>query len=1060
MILRLNFVIAILLPLLNASAQSNIPPAITITVINAATHAPIAGAILQLKKTNTLKLTNNHGIAILHLPEGGDTLIISHIGYARSPIFLTNTREPNLTIALVESTTELQDVTVNTGYQTLPKERATGSFSQPDKELLAGRTSTDILSRLEGITCGLLFNRDPSTGTGLLIRGYSTINAAAAPLIVVDNFPYDGDLTSINPNDVENITVLKDAAAASIWGARAGNGVIVITTKKGKFNQGLQVSVNSSITMSGKPDLSYDRNFLGSPDFIALEQKNFAQGFYDADLQSSDFPPLSPVVETLAKQRYGILSPAAAASQINNMQNFDVRGDLKKYFYRPLLNQQYSFSMSAGNSNTAYTLSGGYDNNQSNLLGNSLTRFTLNSFAIFRPLTNLEISAGFNYTESNSLSNSILRNLTTGGPYSKTLYPYARLADDAGNPLAITKNLRDSFALAAPSNGLLNWQYFPLLEKGLADNSTLVYDTRLRGGIKYRLLPALTLEGIYQYERGNNRQRIYYDPAGWYARNLFNQYTDLTTTPFTNNAPAGGILNLYNNDYTSTNGRLQADFNHSFGGNKLSILLGAEQRELSASIHNDNTLYGYNPATDASRTVSYNTGFNLNPSGYASLPNAFFLDHTTYLYRSFFANAGYSILDKYLFTASARMDQANLFGVKTNDRSVPLWSSGFKWDLSKESFYSLSWLPSLQFRATYGFSGNLLNNGSAYTTATYYASNNSLYPPSYWISSPGNPNLSWEKIAMLNLGMDFALIHNRISGSLEYFHKNGKNLIGTEPIPSSSGFSSATLNYAAMKGQGLDLTLNTKILTGALGWNASLLFSYATDEVTDYFGNSSLSNNILKGRPVEALYTYHWAGLNPLTGDPQGLDANGNLSSNYAAMILAPAAQKAYSGRGTPSVFGGLKNSFSYRHFSLACNLTYKFGYNFLRSSINYYNLYYSWQGNRDYSNRWQKPGDEKYTNIPSLAPLPVDPARDQFYAGSQALVTSGAHIRLQDILLTYDLDKANIPGLPLQHLQLSFYSNLGIIIWRKNAYGIDPDYQQSQFLPPKTFSLSVKATL
>lgn len=1020
---------------------------------------PIPGASVYVKGSKKVATTDDAGEFQLKNINSDAVLMISSIGYENATVEVAG--KLAITVKLKMKQAVLGDVTVSvsTGYQQIPKERATGSFAQPDKELFEGRISTDVMSKLDGITSGLLFNKDPSTGTGLHIRGYSTINANASPLIVVDNFPYDGDITNINPNDVEGVTVLKDAAAASIWGARAGNGVIVITTKKGRFNQPSQVSLAANVTVSGKPDLSYNRSFLNSNDFIDVEQTLFTKGFYDADLSSTQYPPISPVVEILAKQRAGILSATDAASRINALRTLDVRKDLKKYFYQGLVNQQYALNMSGGSRNTTYTMSAGYDKDLSNAVRNSNDRITLNSLGSFKPITNLEITGGINYTQSKTYSNSNISAITTGGQYSKSIYPYAQLADAQGNPLPIVKNYRDSFVLAAPGNGLLNWQYYPLIEKNLSDNTTGLYDTRLRAGIKYTVIPGLSLEGIYQYERGNNKQRVYYSPETYNARDLINRYTNPFTTPHTNNIPNGGILNIYNIDYVSVNDRMQLNFNRNFGeSHNIIALAGVEQREVTGENDYNNTLYGYSSSTDVYQSVNYNTNYTLYPSGSATIPNAFYLDHTTNRYRSYFGNASYTFRDKYTLSASGRIDQANLFGVKTNDKSVPLWSVGGKWDVGKERFYAVKWLPGLQLRATYGYSGNLLNNGTAYTTATYYSSNNSLFPSFYQITSPGNPQLTWEKIGMLNIGADFSLAKNILSGSLEYFHKNGNNLIGTDPVPSSTGFVSATLNYANMKGQGVDIVLNSKNINSTFQWVTSFIFSYAEDKVTQYNGGSSLSTTIVKGRPVEALYSFKWAGLDPNTGDPRGYDTTGKVSTNYSSLLPVSAKQMAYDGRSAPTVFGGMRNTFSYKGVSLSVNISYKFGYYFRRSSVKYYNLFYSWQGNVDYANRWQKPGDEKITNVPSLPSLPANSLRDQFYESSEALVTNGSHIRLQDVILSYDLEKTQLHQLPLKHVQLSVYANNLGLIWKANKYGIDPDYQRAAYLPPKTFAFSLKA--
>jgi TonB-linked SusC/RagA family outer membrane protein len=1053
----------ILLPILNLFSQPTSNPVIHIPVIivNSSNQSPIAGALLQLKKSNTRSVTNADGKTSIRLGFAADTLIISHIAYQSKRLVVQAGNTFPLLISLQENTQQLQEVTVSTGYQTLPKERATGSFAQPDKEMFDGRVSTDVISKLDGITSGLVFNKDPSTGTSLQIRGYSTINANASPLIVVDNFPYDGDITNINPNDVEGVTVLKDAAAASIWGARAGNGVIVITTKNGKYNQPLQVSFNANVTVSGKPNLSYNRNYLNSRDFIDVEQNLFKQGFYDGDLVDPNYPVVSPVVEILNQQRNGVITMAQATDQINALRKLDVRRDLKKYFYQGTVNQQYALSMSGGTQTANYIMSMGYDNDRANEVGNSGNRVTLNTVGTFTPVRNLEISGGINYVQSRSVINSIVSNIKSGGQYYKAIYPYAQLADTHGNPLPIVKNFRDSFAVAAPANGLLNWQYVPLLEKDRNDNTSNTYDTRLRLNVKYKIIAGLTVEGLYQYSTGTTKQREYYSDSSYYTRNLINTYTDVTTSPYTQNVPLGGILDFGINDYVSKNGRAQVNFNRVFGQHVISALAGFEAREVTGEAKYDNTLYGYNPSTDAYATINYTDYYPTYPSGnYSVIPNSFSLDHTTNRYRSYFANVAYTFKDRYTLSASSRFDQANLFGVKTNDKSVPLWSVGGKWAVNKEPFYQLDWLPLLQLRTTYGYSGNLLNNGTAYTTAQYSPASG-VYPSSYSITSVGNPQLTWEKTGMLNIGLDFGIRNNIISGSIDYYQKNGKNLIGIEPLPSSTGVTSSVVNYANMKGHGLDLVLNSRNITGHdFQWTTTFLFSYTTDKVTRY--NSITSSDFkvaLVGKPVEALYAYKWAGLDHTTGDPVGYDTTGKTSTDYTALLSADVAHRAYVGLSTPDIFGGLRNTVSYKALSLSFNISYKLGYYFLRQSVNYYNLYYGWQGNADFANRWKNPGDEKITNVPSMPALPVNTSRDQFYNYSEAVVTKGDHIRLQDINLSYNLDKTTLSRLPFKHIQLSVYANNLGILWRANKYGIDPDYQQAAYLPPKTFALSIKTT-
>lgn len=242
-------------------------------------------ATIQVKTRNIVTYSDEHGQFSI-AAEAGDQVSVSFIGY--QPVMFT-VREgmPFQSIRLKPATAVIAEVAVvSTGYQNLPKERATGSFAQLNNELVSRRVSTDIVSRLEVITPGLLFNRNTSASsrgnTDISIKGTNTLFSNSQPLIVLDGFPFDGDISNINPNDIENITILKDAAAASIWGVRSGNGVIVLNSKKGKRNAQMSVELNANVTASAKPDLFYSPGYLNASDYIDIEQRLFKTGFYDA----------------------------------------------------------------------------------------------------------------------------------------------------------------------------------------------------------------------------------------------------------------------------------------------------------------------------------------------------------------------------------------------------------------------------------------------------------------------------------------------------------------------------------------------------------------------------------------------------------------------------------------------------------------------------------------------------------------------------------------------------------------------------------------------------------
>ena len=335
--------------------------------------------------------------------------------------------------------------------------------------------------------------------------------------------------------------------------------------------------------------------------------------------------------------------------------------------------------------------------------------------------------------------------------------------------------------------------------------------------------------------------------------------------------------------------------------------------------------------------------------------------------------------------------------------------------------------------------------------------NNNFGAPTSQVQNPPNPDLRWERTGQFNLGVDLASIHNRLSGSLEYYSKKGVDLLGPQLLAPQTGIgqnggTQFSGNTSSMQGRGVDVVLNSQNLVGQFHWVTNFLFSYNTDWVTKYIpitNNSQLvttagaggSNAFVVGKPVHGLYSYRWAGLDSV-GNPQGM-LNGKVSENYSGIkSLNDSSQLKYSGPLTPRYFGSFRNTFMYKGFSLSFNITYKFGYYFRRNSVRYYNLFNTGfnYGTQDYAKRWQSPGDEKKTNVPSLIYPTSSTSRDDFYNGSEVLIDKGDHIRLQDIQLSYDLTKRQIARLPVQGIRLYLYANNIGIIWKANHDGIDPD--------------------
>ncbi|WP_159523723.1 SusC/RagA family TonB-linked outer membrane protein [Sunxiuqinia indica] len=1032
----------------------------------------IPGVFITTTDLKYSAITDSLGGFQLVLPSTESFLRVSHIGYSRKTVYIPENESP-LTIYLEQEVVSIGEVVVSTGYQTLSKDKTLGSYTLIDNQLVNRTVSTDILSRLENISGGILFDHRFNGSPSLSIRGQSTIQSEASPLIIVDNFPYEGDINNINPNDIENITILKDAAAASIWGVRAGNGVIVITTKKGRLEQAMTIQLNASVSIGRKPDLFDNRQFLNASDFIDVEQSLFEQDYYTWMEDYSAHPAMSPVVQLLIAKRDGLINSEEAEKQLANYRKQDVRRDFSKYLYQNSVNRQYSFSMKGGSKTVSYYLSGGADQNDDNLVRNGLNRITLNSMLTYHPASSFEISSNIIYSHSKqSQNNGGSSTITSGG--GKGIYPYARLADDNGKPLAIVRDYNTDFVNQAPDNGLLDWSYVPLQDLHNKDYSINTDDIRINTALKYSFTSWLNMEGRYQYEHQNRNTRNLQSQELYATRNLINQYA-YTDTDGTLNfpIPKGDILNNSYHTLVSHAARAQLNFNKNWNDiHRLNVLAGTEARQ-ARTTGLSNRVYGYNDDLLTSSRVDYTTSYLINPYGYTeTIPDGASLNDLTDRNLSYYGNASYRYRSRYMLTASARKDESNLFGVDANNKGVPLWSTGLGWQVSSEEFYPFgNWLPVLKLRATYGYSGNVNKSLTAYATGYYYT-NSVTGLPYVQIQTPPNPNLRWEKVKMINFGLDFESKNHLISGSIEYYKKNGIDLIGRAQLDPTIGFSVGGRNEfignnSALKGQGLDVQLNFNKTIRRLNWTAQLLYSNSTNKITryDYESNAisayfSSSPVPVPGNPRYSLYSLKWAGLDPETGDPQ-IYMNGEISKDYSSIMSNVTLEDlTYSGSALPTNFGSLRNNFRLGNFSLGFNISYKFGYYFRRPSISYSALFNTWIGHEDYSKRWINPGDELFTQVPSMPTAGTSSSRDFIYTFSDILIEKGDHIRFQDINFSYDLQQSQYHWLPFNKVSVYGYVNNIGIIWRANKHKLDPDYVFQPYPASQTYSLGINITL
>ena len=1072
---------------------------------------PLSSASIYVQDGKTTT-TNLDGLFMLE-NVGADAIIrITYMGYDSRSFKVSNVKG-FLEVILRQSENTLEEASVvSTGYYQLPKERATGSFDHVDNELFNRNVGPDVITRLKGITTSTIFGsiekmpayENPETNSGGIgrkvnalamfqIRGVSTLTMgtpldAGTPgrlsLVILDNFPYEGDINQLNPNDVESITILKDAAAASIWGSRASNGVIVITTKKGALEQPLRIAVNSNVTVKKRPDLFY-APFMNSSDYIDIEKYNFANGTYD--YLDPIYESTSPVVDLLFKKR-SLLSDDQAGravidAQIDQYRGYDRRKDISKYLYRNAVLQQYSANLSGGGRQFSYFFSGGYDHNTDSEVNVYYRRKNLRSSMNFKPLKNIDISADIRYmsglyhTPGQFPEGQRILTIVDG----ITRYPYLRLADDNGNALETDNGYfarNRKYRHTAGNGRLLDWRYFPLNDISNSYGESNNQEVLMNFGLNYTIIPSVRVSINYQYSKSTDENTQFLSRNSFYMRDYVNSYATYSTTDLTEPArfvvPIGDGIQQFSRPRVSSNLRGQLNFDRTYGKvHEVNALVGLERSEakLTGSPYVEK-LFGYNTDPMTFYPMPYNQDLDLlnGEAGTNTLSVPIGL-MTTFIDRktSIFMNTSYSYHKRYVLTFSSRNDASNIYGIAARDRIKPNWSIGGAWNLQQEDFFRPGLLQTLKLRATYGYMGNINNTIAAYPTIAYgYAPHDITKLPYANVGTAPNSGLAPERTGMLNIGADFSLKGNRLSGTLEWYQKRSSNLIAPTPVDNSVGYQSLMANSANLKTNGVDFELRSvNLRTKQFQWASAFLFSYTRSKVTKYLlpvsdlayfyvvrPEGQIQGNYIEGYDPFSLYTFRFAGLDPETGDPLGYDANGNISRDYIN-IVSQSKYKELEHQGSiiPLYYGALRNTVSWKSFSFSANILYKFRYKLSRGiGTGQSNLFSSYGYTYpEYGNRWQKTGDEnKLGVVPSIRPGERDSFRDQFYGSSSARVISGDHIRLQDIRVDYRIPTSNKV---IRSLQVYCnINNLGII-WRANKFGIDPE---SLYQPPapKTVTL------
>jgi TonB-linked SusC/RagA family outer membrane protein len=1019
------------------------------------TGHPLPMATVKLLPLRKGTITDEAGNFIIEGVQPGEYILeITSVGFENfvMTIEVDADRPQNLGLLPMKlAVAKLTEIAVvNTGYQRLPRERAAGSFGVVKQATLDKRSNYNIQTYLEGQVPGLLTNSDGS----MTIRGQSTLRADKAPLMVVDGFPVERNLNTINPNDVESITVLKDASAASIWGVRAANGVIVIQTKRGAASRkSLDISFNSSVSISAKPDLS-KLPFASAASFIGFEKYKVDNKL--VTMFGNPRNPISPITDAYLNNAANAAHIADSLGKYNAYQQFE---DL---FMHQAVRQQYGVSIGAKGEKSSSRASFNYDNVPAYMRRTGDERFSVDLFQTAAISKRLHVNAGLNYVMVNSTANGMtlddLRNLL----------PYQPLLDNNGNYIPQSQSFYQADKEALVKAGYpYNWDYNMVQEFRNHNNRTQSRSITAVAGLTYIISKKFDFNTSYQYENYTSTNTILENEELYDVRNQVNFSTYVKNGQLMTGLPKGSIYNIAESKLQTHTFRNQLKFDGMLGSplHQLTAIAGLEIREV-AGTSSSQTKYGYDPETLQFANLDYINGYTniLGQKSYIRDPSVF--TDTKNRFVSLFTNAGYTFDDKYSVNASARLDQTNLFGSSDKYRNVWLWSSGVSWQAHKESFLEDGPFSSLILRATYGINGNVDRSTSPFLIAKVARDQQTNLNFGY-ITNPANPLLRWEKTTVTNIGIDYALRNNRVRGSVEYYDRYSTDLLGNATINGTYGFNSAYINYASMRNKGVDVNISALIINRAFTFTTTLNYSYNSNKVLKVdFPNQTVGAYVAglpqAGMALNYLSSYRWAGLSS-TGAPQVYDEKNEAVDHTKEMDNTAAL--VYQGTATPPHYGGLFLDFGYKGFNLTAGFIYKMGNHFRVPQIQYRNLFGSAdQVHMDWDKRWQKPGDELLTNVPAMPKNQTGlNVYDNYTAYADINVATASTIRFQELLLNYVLPEKVSKKLSSSRINLALQArNLGVYLF--NRQKVDPEYATDisisniQFAPPAEFTFSIKA--
>ncbi|WP_160713008.1 SusC/RagA family TonB-linked outer membrane protein [Chitinophaga solisilvae] len=998
---------------------------------------PLPGVSVVVKGTTKGALTNSNGEYSVAVKDENAVLTFSYVGYDRQELVVGKSGVISLQLKLSNNKLSGIDV-INTGYQTISRERATGSFSVIDPYRLRSKLKPDIKSALEGQATGVVLTKEGNVE----IRGVSTLlgTSASAPLLVIDGYPTNAGLESLNIDNIESITVLKDAVAASIYGARSSNGVIVIATRQGRKGA-LQVEYKGSTGITLKPELKY-LNRSSSADYVDAEIELYNQDPNSFLTDYNNYYSTSRVNYLLIAKSQGWMNEKDVNTELEALKKNDGLAQLEKYYFRNQFTQQHNISLTGGGEKNLLNAAVRYISNQNNTIANSDNRLIFDVKNDWQPRkgVNLRLFSNVNY----ATSVAPMRSWNTMLAYTNTslIQPYTLIADPVtGEPLRVpTKNQKKEDRYAAIP-GLKPLYYNPLAELPLELTTGKTLQVRLGGSINIKLLEGLNIEAGGTWSRGDLVSKSLQDKSTYTVRSYYNDNTSISNRS-KHYLPDGAIVNESRNFNQSYMFRTQLNFNRTIGRkHRVTSIAG---NEISRNTVDNNTLptrFGYNDLAGTFATFNYadyNAGvYNADMLGTsrpaASIGNYAYQDNR---FVSWYANGSYEYDYRFILSGSIRLDQTNFFGTDPRYRYKPLWSAGGTYKLAQEKFFRVRAIDRLDLRASYGINGNISLNSGPFLIITPGSFSNYTGDVSYGITSPPNNSLRWEKTKSTNIGADLSLLNRRINVTLDYYLRSSSDLLASDAIDPTRGFSSLTKNTGEVRNRGYEISVNADVVRSTgLVWNTFLNFSYNDNKVVAYNVTyqypSSVTSGAIKraGDPVDALYSYRFAGLDN-NGVAQFYTAKGEKAGGGNVNIN----DLVYSGTLRPKYAISWMNSFRVKGFDLSFMLIAKMGNVLRRDAFSGSNIL-----NKHVAERWRKPGDEAGTIYPKLSSWNMDMF---YFPYSDILVESASYMKLRDVTLTYDIHPRLLKQIGLNNARVYFQSR-NLFMITANSDRRDPEISE-----------------